>query len=217
MKKNMHAVIFANGSLAHAPELDILVNQADLVIAADGGANHCNKLGIIPDILLGDLDSIDQAVLTVYQKKGVSIQRHPPRKDATDLELALDLALEKGARTIWLFGALGGRWDMSLANIMLAANDKYRDLQIFLAGLNCSMQILHPGKTHSIDGSPGQKVSLLPLKGDVQGVTLTGFSYPLTGQAIVFGSSRGVSNTINTDQATVQHIEGILLCVLFSE
>lgn len=217
MRENMIAVIFANGTLDDSPELATRINQADIVIAADGGANHCHRLNITPDILIGDLDSIDPALLASYQNKEIVIHRHPPRKDATDLELALDLALEKGARTSLLLGALGGRWDMSLANLMLAASAKYKNQKISLWGQDCSMQILHPGKPCIIRGRPEQKVSLVPLKGDVHGVTLTGFSYPLNRQTILFGSSRGVSNIMDGDQAMVQHTEGVLLCVLFRE
>lgn len=213
----MIAVIFANGILDHTPELDSLVRQAEVIIAADGGANHCRRLGITPDILIGDLDSIDPPLLSAYQKKGIAIHRHPQRKDATDLELAIDLAMAKGARTIWVIGALGGRWDMSLANIMLAASNKYKNQKIWLSGQDCCMQILHPGIKHPVKGRPGQKISILPLKSDARAVTLTGFDYPLTEQTIPFGSSLGVSNSMTTRQATVQHAEGILLCVLFSE
>ena len=217
MNNTMTVVIFANGVLNQLPELDKLIGQAELVIAADGGANHCDQLGITPDILLGDFDSIDPAVLTTYQDKGVVIKRHPPQKDATDLELALDLAVARGGQTIWLLGVLGGRWDMSLANIMLAGSAKYQGQNILLAGQDCIMQILHAGSSHTITGQPDQKVSLLALQGDVRGVTLTGFAYPLTQQTIVFGSSLGVSNIMLTNEATVHHAEGTLLCVLFSE
>jgi thiamine pyrophosphokinase len=213
----MLTLIFANGIVDRSPELAGLLDQADLVIAADGGANNCIKLNITPDILLGDLDSIKPEILTKYTNAGIAIHRHPTRKDATDLELALDLATTKGARTIWLVGALGGRWDMSLANIMLAARDKYREQKIFLLGPNCCMQILHPGKTHTISSMPGQQVSVLPLKGDARGVTLSGFEYPLTDHTIPFGSSLGVSNVIKDKTATVQHTEGVLLGVLFKE
>ena len=213
----MTAIIFANGVLNQPAELGALIRQAKLVIAADGGAKHCEKLGFTPDILLGDLDSINPALLTIYQDKGIAIERHPPQKDATDLELALDLAVAKDARTIWLLGALGGRWDMSLANIMLAASAKYQGQHIFLAGQNCIMQILHPGETRTISGRAEQKVSLLALQGDVHGVNLTGFAYPLSGETLLFGSSRGVSNFMLTSEATVQHTDGTLLCVLFDE
>ena len=213
----MIAVIFANGLLDHTPELDTLLKQADLIIAADGGASHCSGLGITPDILIGDLDSIDPPLLSSYRNKGIAIHRHPQRKDATDLELAIDLAIKKGTRTIWLLGALGGRWDMSLANIMLAASDKYKNQKIRLSGQDCFMQILHPGIKHPIEGRPGQKISFLPLKSDAEAVTLTGFDYPLTQQIIPFGSSLGVSNIMTTKQASVHHTRGILLCVFFSE
>lgn len=213
----MFTLIFANGILDPSPKVTALLKKADLLIAADGGANHCAGLGIIPDILLGDLDSIHREILESYQGEKTVINRHPPRKDATDLELALDLAMEKGSRTVWLIGALGGRWDMSLSNIMLAAGEKYKNLEIFLLGQDCSMQILHPGKTHTVIGSPEQKVSILPLKGDAYGVTLSGFEYPLKDYTIPFGSTIGVSNIMQKDQGFVQLSKGILLCVLFKE
>ena len=77
------------------------------------------------------------------------------------------------------------------------------------------MQILHPGKIHSITGMPDQKISLLPLKNDAHGVTLSGFEYPLAHQKISFGSTLGISNILKTNRATVQHDKGVLLCVLF--
>lgn len=214
----MIALVFANGILDdYSPDLAALNKQADLIIAADGGANHCARIGITPDILLGDLDSINPKILETYKNEGVLIHRHPTRKNATDLELALDLAMQQGALTVWLVGALGGRWDMSLANIMLAAGDKYKDSEIFLLGQKCSMQILHPGKEKTIRNRPDLKVSLLPLKGDVHGVTLSGFEYPLTDHTIPFGSTLGVSNILKDTKATVRHTDGVLLCVLFSE
>ncbi len=216
MADDLITIIFANGKLDPAPELDALVKKADLIIAADGGANHCARLDIVPDVLLGDLDSIHPKILESCKTEGTAINRHPKRKDATDLELALDLAAEKGSRSITLVGALGGRWDMSLANIMLAAGDKYKHLKISLLGRDCTMQVLHPG-THTIGGEPGQKVSILPLKGDAHSVTLSGFEYPLNEYTVPFGSSIGVSNIMNKDQVTVQFTQGILLCVLFQE
>jgi len=213
----MFTLIFANGVLDNSLELDALRQQADLLLAVDGGANHCAKFGITPDILLGDLDSIDPDILANYQKKNIALYRHPTRKNATDLELALDLAKEKGATTIWLVGALGGRWDMSLANIMLAAGEKYHHQAIFILGEDCSMQILHPEQLHEIIGEAGQTISFLPLKGDVHGVILKGFEYPLTDHTIPFGSSRGISNILAANSATVEHTEGILLCVHFRD
>lgn len=214
----MLTLIFANGTLEPLPDvLPDLLERADRIIAADGGANHCARLGIVPTTLIGDLDSVEADILQKFQTQGVDIHRHPPEKDATDLELALDLALdlaiEGEATTAWLFGALGGRWDMSLANILLGAQEKYRTLHITLPGPDCLMHILHPGKTFTVHKSQGRKVSLLPLKNDVHGLTLKGFQYPLRDATLRFGSTRGVSNVLSGPVGTVHFQKGLLLCV----
>ncbi|MFW2367159.1 MAG: thiamine diphosphokinase, partial [Desulforhopalus sp.] len=95
----MKVFIFANGDLGRPHLLTPFIDQSDLLIAADGGANHCFQLNITPDILLGDLDSIRPAVLNHYRKTEVAISKYPTEKDATDLEIALDLAQEKGAHS----------------------------------------------------------------------------------------------------------------------
>lgn len=214
----MLTLIIANGSLHQSDKLTSLLQQADLIIAADGGANHCPQLGIRPDILLGDLDSIEPQLLAEYQKEHsgqrVKIVRHPRKKDATDLELGLDLAMSKGADSIYLVAALGGRWDMSLANIMLAASVKYQKMDISLLDKGCSMQILHPGKKHNPGSFIGQQISFLPLGGDVYGVNLSGFEYPLNNHTITFGSTLGISNVIANATPKVQLKEGVLLCVI---
>ena len=195
------------------PDLPFLLDRADLLIAADGGANHCAGQGIVPDILVGDLDSINPVLLEHYQEQGVAIHRYPPRKNATDLELALDLAMAKGGRSVWLFGALGGRWDMSLANILLCAREKYQTLTITLPGPGCIMHILHPGGTIPPCPVPGCTVSLLPLQGDVGGLTLHGFEYPLQSATLRFGSTHGVSNVLCKSEGRVSFQSGVLLCI----
>ena len=210
----MLILIFANGEFATTPDLSDLLDRAGLIIAADGGANHCARLGIVPDILLGDLDSVETGLLQKLQAQGVAIHRHPPEKDATDLELALDLALDRGATAVWLVGALGGRWDMSLANIMLCALEKYRSLPITLMGADCRMHILRAGHPFTVHPThPGRKVSLLPLGGDIQGITLEGFQYPLRDASLPFGSSRGISNVLTEETGTVRLEQGVLLCI----
>lgn len=209
----MRVVIFANGQLESQADLRSFHLDADLLIAADGGANHCDALGLLPDILIGDLDSISPALLESYQTRSVEVHRHPAEKNATDLELALDLALKRGASQVMLIGVLGGRWDMSISNIMLVAADCYKNLSITLVGRDCTMRILHPGREHCITGRLGDTISLLPLSGAARGVTLSGFAYPLSNQQIDFGSSRGVSNILKARQASVWFREGVLLCI----
>ena len=209
----MTTLILANGELAETAFLPDLLARTNLVIAVDGGADHCRRLGIIPDILIGDLDSIDPAVLEEFRRKAVTVLRHPPRKDATDLELALDLAVTKGAREVWLLGGLGGRWDMSLANVLLAGSKKYLALNLTLPGPDCFMHILHPGRPFVLPGQPGQQVSLLPLQADVSGLTLHGFEYLVENATLPFGSTRGISNILRDSGATVQFQGGVLLCI----
>ncbi len=210
----MLTLIFANGELATPPDLAGLLQRTGLIIAADGGADHCDRLGITPHVLIGDLDSVDAEILEKFQSKGTAIQRHPPEKDATDLELALDLALARAASEVWLFGALGGRWDMSLANILLCAGKKYRHLPITLVGPDCRMHIIHAGEPFTVHpAQPGRKVSLLPLGGDTHGITLDGFRFPLQDAILPFGSSRGISNVITGKAGTVHLRQGVLLCI----
>lgn len=209
----MIALIFANGSLDKKQDVSLLIDQADMIIAVDGGGNHCHTLGVTPTILIGDLDSIDPEVLLGYEKSNIPIQKHPPKKDATDLELALDFAVAQDTDTIYICAALGGRWDMSLANIQLCASNKYNNLTISLFGKDCIIDILQPGPTHTINNEESRNVSLLPLKSDVTGVTLNGFEYPLVDRTITFGSSLGVSNVIQTPPATITFKTGILLCI----
>lgn len=214
----MEVLIFANGDLEETLQLTTLISRVDGVYAADGGASHCAKLRITPDILIGDLDSIDPSILLGYEISGVEIYRHPTRKDATDLEISLDLALSKGVQKIWLAGVLGGRWDMSLSNIFLAAAEKYRFMQIGILAPDCSIQILHPSsEPFVVDSSFGENVSLLPLRNDIHGLTLKGFEYALSKQTVVFGSSRGVSNMLRGKQASIDHTKGILLCIQFAD
>ncbi len=209
----MLTLIVANGDLTETPELPDLLARADLILAVDGGANHCRRRGIIPDVIIGDLDSIAPVVLQGFQEMAVTILRHPPRKDATDLELALDLAISKGAREVWLLAGLGGRWDMSLANIMLLAAEKYKKLSFTMPGPGCIMRILHPDEVFILPGVPGQKISFLPLGGDVHGLTLHGFEYPLEHTTLRFGSTQGVSNVLQDSAGKVQFHSGILLCI----
>jgi len=213
----MMTLIFANGFFTAFTELPSLIEKADLIIAADGGAVHCAGLNIQPQVVLGDFDSIGSELLEKYEREGVEICRHPVHKDATDLELALDLAGEKGAQQVYLLGALGGRWDMSMANIMLAAQEKYRNIDVLLVGGGCRMRILHPGREHIVSHRDGIMVSLLPLGGDADGVTLTGFRYPLADYTIRFGSSRGVSNLLESESSSICLRNGVLLCIQHAE
>ena len=210
----MIAYIFANGPYLPGIDSGIYTEKTgDLIIAADGGAAHCRLLNITPHIVIGDLDSIAPAQTEKYIRAGVEIIRHPARKDATDLELAMDLAMTRGTDEVVLSGALGGRWDMSLSNVMLAASKKYSQMVVSLLNADCRMHIVHGGTTLFLNGEAGQNISLIALSTDVQGITIKGFEYPLKNAALPFGSSRGVSNLLQRETGSVTLKKGTLLCV----
>lgn len=209
----MITLILANGDLHISPHLLQLAQNADYVIAADGGSRHCAPLQRSPDTLIGDLDSVPKHLLHEFKNGGTNILQYPVRKNATDLELSIDHAIQQGAATIYFAGMLGGRWDMSLANIFLLAHDKYKQARLVLLGDGCVMHILHPGK-HSLTTKSNQRVSLLPLKGDGENITLSGFEYPLTEHTISFGSSLGASNVTLGTRVHIEHTKGVLLFIV---
>ena len=212
----MDVVIFANGELTAADKAASLAEKADLIIAVDGGANHCQALGITPDILLGDLDSIDPDLLCSYEQNNVTIHRYPVDKDKTDLELACDLAITKQATRVTILAALGGRWDMSFANLLLLAAPKYIGVEILLVDQETTIGICHNREERHLTFPAGTTISLLPLNGDVEGVTLTGFKYPLTDQILKYSSSRGISNIMTESSATIVIKSGVLLWMVLS-
>jgi thiamine pyrophosphokinase len=127
---SLRAVIFANGELKGYEAVRDLLQPDDLILAADGGSNHCRALGVTPAVLIGDLDSVTEDDLAFWKEAGTRIIQHNPDKDENDLELALLYAKEKGAQDVLILGGLGGRWDQTLANILLPAYEKLAGLSI---------------------------------------------------------------------------------------
>ncbi len=207
----MYAVIVAN-----APDLDLaayleLIAQADLLIAADGGALPLLRAGTPPHVLVGDLDSLDAAALRELAGLGVEIQRFPRAKDETDFELALLLAAERGADQIDVLGALGGRWDHTLANVALLALPVLAGRQTRLLDERQALFLVR-GVT-SLHGRRGDTVSLIPLGGAAGGVTTEGLLYPLSDATLRFEQARGISNVLLAPPARVEVREGVLLVV----
>jgi thiamine pyrophosphokinase len=187
------------------------IQSSDLIIAVDGGTHHCAKWGIMPNVIIGDFDSLDSKEVTSYQQAGVEIIHYPTHKDETDLELALQLTLKREVIEVYILGALGARWDMTIANVLLAAHPMFSQLNIHLLDSSQDLAILC-GKGHmDIDGRPGDVLSLIPMGGDAYGITTHGLEYPLNDETLRFGSPRGVSNTFSQDQAQVFIRKGILL------
>jgi len=209
----MNAVIVANGTPTDPVADQKQVPPGALIIAADGGADYCRALDVVPDVIVGDMDSIN-GNLEAFDYKGAEIIRHPARKNATDLELAIRLALDRGAQTIIILGALGGRWDMSVGNLLLMILPELKTIPVkFIDGRQEISLLTGPGKA-VFKGQSGDTLSLIPVGPAAIGVSLQGLEYALENETLTCGSTRGISNVLQGRQATVSLKNGSLLCVL---
>jgi thiamine pyrophosphokinase len=206
----MHAVIFANGRL-ETPIRSLPPH--DLLIAADGGARLAFSSGLIPDEVIGDLDSLSESEIAGFERAGAGIQRYPEDKDQSDLELSLDFARQAGADEVTCYGLFGGRWDMSFANLFLLASPAYAGMKIqAFEGQTC-FYILHGGQALELNGPAGSRVSVLPLSDEVRGLTYEGLAWGLEDAVLFFGSTRGVSNMLLSTRGQVLLEQGTLLVV----
>ena len=208
----MKAVVVADGE-PDARDADQLAD-ADLIVAADGGARWLDAMGVRPHLLIGDLDSVDPDLIVRLAAEGVSVERHPVDKDASDAELALDRATASGADEVVVLGALGGeRLDHELANLLLLADPSWqvRDLRVVRGGT--IVRAVHGGERLSLLGAIGDLVSLLPIGGDAEGVRTAGLRFPLSGERLRLGPSRGLSNVVVDQPASVSLERGTLLVV----
>ena len=184
------------------------LSQVDLVVAADSGLDHAERLGIEPDVVVGDFDSVSADALARFDGP---VERHPVAKDATDLELALRRAVEEEPDRIVVLGGHGGRLDHFLANALVLTTVPPHILVEWRAGL----ATIHVVRT-SIDlvGEDGAKVSLVPVGGDVSGVSTDGLRWPLTDALLTSGSSLGVSNEFAGPSARIEVGSGTLLVIV---
>ncbi|HUN22845.1 MAG TPA: thiamine diphosphokinase [Anaerolineales bacterium] len=209
----MRAVVFINGSRESNWNWQAQLKPDDLLVAADAGATWLLQIGKIPHWIVGDFDSMPLWAYSPEVLQKTRLVKHPTDKDATDLELALLLAKEQGATQILLLGLLGGRWDHSLANVMLLANPAFSDLEIMALQPGQALRIIHPHQPQQFNGRAGDILSLVPFGGDVQGIQLTGTRWQLYGENLPMGSSRGVSNEIVEGLVSISITSGVLLCI----
>ena len=210
----LRAVVFANGVLSDPQKSLSFILQDDILIAADGGALHCRSLGLTPDVLIGDFDSLETKEVAELEARGAKVIRHPARKDFTDLELALRHARELGAKHILVMAALGNRWDQTLANLLLPASESFLEVDIRLLDGHQEILLVRAGQTVEIEGQRGDILSLIPLYGDAHGITTYGLEYPLNEGTLTFGSTRGISNVLVEKKARVSLRKGLLVGVL---
>ena len=208
--QRQNANIILNGDL-NADDKSILLLQSGYIIAVDGGLRHLRRLERLPDILIGDLDSVKEADLEWCQTGGVRIEHYPREKDQTDFELALIHAIQAVDGSITIYGALGGRTDHILANISLLASPIVAGRDMRIENGSESLSMIHNHQI--ITGAVGDIISLLPWGGVCQGVTTRGLQYALRDETLYPESSRGISNLMISTQAEVICKKGSLLCV----
>jgi thiamine pyrophosphokinase len=207
-------IIFGNGPITDLRAAGAVVRPSDFLIAADGGLHHLRALGLCPNVLIGDLDSVEPAEAEAVLASGGRVERFPARKDQTDLELAVRLAQAEGATDLLIFGALGGRWDQTLANLLLLAHPDFRSIRLRLLDGNQQIYLIQPEAV--IEGRPGDTVSLISLQGDAHGITTRGLEYPLQRGSLSFGSTLGVSNVLVDSQGVVAVEDGLVACIVIS-
>jgi thiamine pyrophosphokinase len=212
----MRAVVFVNGEVQDYTALAKWLRPGDHLIGADGGTRHMLALGLTPDAVVGDLDSLEPETVAELIGQGVAVERYPVAKDQTDLELAIERGLRAGASEILLLGALGGRLDQTLANLLILAQRAW-PVPLRLAEGSQLAQVMRSGETLTLQAARGSTVSAIPLSTAVTGITYEGLEYPLQDATLTIGSTRGISNVVASTPATITIKEGVLLVVCVIE
>ncbi len=209
MNKNILIVTGGRVSIPFAKEY-IKQLEFHTVIAVDSGLSYAKELELPIDYLVGDFDSVDKQILDEYIDSGIQILKFNPEKDATDTELALTLSIELMADEVILLGASGSRLDHTFANIYLLSGLLKKKIKASIVDEWNKVYLIDEGITLQKDGLHGPYLSLLPFMGTVQGVTLTGFKYPLIDHTM-FASSLGISNEVIEKEAYINLQAGTLI------
>ncbi len=213
MSKNK-AVVALNGELkGDREEFKKLIGEKDIFfIAADGGALFLESIGFLPDVIIGDFDSLTKAQYQRYEKLGAKIIKYPVEKDETDGELALQYCQERGFNNIIIIGFSGGRLDQQLANIFLLEYAFRNGITAFIKEPGLEMGIIEKEKIFF--QKIGAGLSLIPLDEEVVGVTVTGCKYLLKSGNLLRYKTRGISNIIEQEKAVITVEKGVLLYIL---
>lgn len=197
----MRAVIIGSGSIEDCDYIRSKIRQSDYIICADGGYDRALRLGLTPDIMIGDFDSVTEL------PKGTEKIKYPVRKDFTDGEIAVRYAAERGFDEVLLLGMTGNRADHTITDILLLTQCKSG----CLIDDNNEIYLLR-GKA-TVEGCTGDTVSIVPVGGDVEGIVTENLEYPLRDETLYFGESRGVSNVMTADRCVITAKKGTGLVI----
>lgn len=206
-------VIFANGICGFPEKNKQYISAGDKIICADGGALYALQMGLVPDILVGDFDSLPPQVLLDMRNKNVIIEQYPVKKNKTDLELALEAAARFDTEEVLVLTALGGRMDQYIANILLLTRSDWNIKRMRIADGDQQGWILSGPDELALTGQKGDTLSVVPLSGQIEGLYLTGVEWPLEKAAIARGSTLTLSNTFQESKVTIKIKAGVCLIV----
>jgi thiamine pyrophosphokinase len=203
-------VVVAGGSAPSRRAAETIPPGAP-VIAADRGADHALALGLDVTVAVGDFDSASEEALETLAARGTRIERHPVDKDATDLELALHAALELAPRRILVVGGIEGRLDHLLGELLVLGSDVYEDVELDAVLGEARVHVVRGERV--LAGAEGELISLFALDGPASGIVTEGLEYPLRGETLERGSSRGISNHFTGPEARISVGSGLVLAV----
>ena len=204
-------IILANGELPNLEKASALLRSDDFILCADGGTRHAIALDLKPNLIIGDMDSTDNEILKKFQQDGIEIELYPRDKNETDLELAINRAVEFIPNEIIIVAALGGRIDQTLANIILLTDSRLLTFDIRLDdGVEEMFIVQNQAQIH---GRSGDIVSLIPWGEPVHGVQTRNLKWQLNNEALYPEKTRGISNEMISDTAEIKIESGLLLVV----
>lgn len=199
----MRAAILANGEIQNYEALKPYLKKDDYVICADGGLRHAEKLGLSPNLVMGDMDSVSS--FPEHVQKVI----FPVRKNATDGQIVIEYALEQGFSELLLLGFFGGRADHFLTNMFLLT--KTKEIDALMAENGCEIRLCK--RENIISGKPGDVISIIPLSETLSGITTQGLDYPLADGTLYFGDSRGNSNVMTGTECRISTKNGTGLII----
>ncbi|MDO5416734.1 MAG: thiamine diphosphokinase [Lachnospiraceae bacterium] len=189
-------------------------NRFDKIIAVDGGLEAVKALGLMPDMIVGDFDTAKQPLIEEFRRLPFIIwDVHEPEKNETDTELALRKAAAFGCTHITILGATGGRFDHMLANVFLLYGCLQQGIRACILDAQNKIYVIDEPYTFRRSEQWGTYLSFLPLLGEIKGITLEGFKYPLTDYDLEAASSRCISNELAEETGTIRFREGVAICV----
>lgn len=204
-------LIISGGSFKPSSFYKELAKKTDYIICADGGARYAEAIGITPDLIVGDFDTLSVSELDRHILNGVKVSRYPADKDFTDTHIAVLEALEMGFDEVDIIAALGGRLDHTFANVMLLALPDAINARIRITDENQELFLIRHQTV--LEGKIGETISLFPLSEYVKGITTKGLKYPLINGTLQLGIPIGVSNEFQEETAEIELEEGLLLII----